>query len=99
MLPASQIKHEPPELAASRTLTDLTSKIGGEDAAVGDVPPFTVLRCALEELAMTGKKPTREELFAFLEERLPWLKTDKGANYEVRILQNLSLTSQKTHAP
>ena len=92
VLPAPEPKYEPVDFRDLRTLADLLSKVGGEgEAAMTDVPPFTVLRCALEELDLSGKKPTREELFDLLEGKIPWLRTEEGANYEVVTL------SQSTH--
>jgi hypothetical protein len=44
------------------------------------IPHVSLLRCALREI---GRKPTTEELFKFMEEALPWLATEGGAEYEV----------------
>ena len=53
------------------------------ETGVITIPPFTFLRCAIEGLAMEGKKLTKEELFTSLEEKFPWLRSEDGINYQV----------------
>jgi hypothetical protein len=51
------------------------------------VSPVTVLRCGLGDLTKNQadeKLPTAEELFRYLEEKIPWLLSERGLEYEVR---------------
>lgn len=49
------------------------------------IPPFSVLRCALEELVTQDKEADTESLFRNIEAKLPWIISDpeNGALYQV----------------
>ncbi|KAL5527163.1 hypothetical protein ACEPAG_5954 [Sanghuangporus baumii] len=86
VLPAPSVSYEPKEFAE---LHDL-EKLGIEKDAPIEVPEFTLLRCTIEALLAEGKKATKEELFALLEERFTWLKTDEGFAYQNSLWETLT---------
>jgi hypothetical protein len=48
-----------------------------------EIPPFSVLRCAIEETAAQGRAVDSEELFRAIEVKIPWLNSEDGAKYQV----------------
>ncbi|KLO10247.1 hypothetical protein SCHPADRAFT_907062 [Schizopora paradoxa] len=54
------------------------------------VPEYTLLRCAIQDLAAQKKPTTKEELFSTLESRYPWLTTEKGIEYESSLWDTLN---------
>ncbi len=63
-----------------------------------DIPPLTLLRCGIQEFGV-GKEeaeanPTTEDLFRLMESHVPWLLTDEGVQYEVRLF-TFSLNDDK----
>ena len=55
------------------------------------VPPVTLLRCAIGDLTKGGQgenaeKPTTEDVFRYLEGKIPWLVTEAGFLYEVCLI-------------
>jgi len=59
-----------------------------ENLDVESVPPVTLLRCAIADLtkgnqAESADKPTTEDVFRYLEGKIPWLITEAGFQYEV----------------
>ncbi|KAL5508475.1 hypothetical protein ACEPAH_6094 [Sanghuangporus vaninii] len=86
VLPAPSVSYEPKEFAELHNL----EKFGIERDAPIEVPEFTLLRCTIEGLLAEDKKATKEELFALLEERFSWLKTDEGLTYENSLWETLT---------
>lgn len=48
-----------------------------------EIPPFSVLRCAMEEFAAQSRDPDTETLFRAIEAKLPWLNSENGSQYQV----------------
>ena len=48
-----------------------------------DVPPITMLRCAIEDCSKAEQKATSAELFHALEVKFPWV-AEEGSQHEVR---------------
>ncbi|KAL5530503.1 hypothetical protein ACEPAF_6761 [Sanghuangporus sanghuang] len=86
VLPAPSASYEPKQFAEFHKL----EKLGIERDTPIEVPEFTLLRCTIEGLLAEGKKATKEELFALLEERFSWLKTDEGLTYQNSLWEKLT---------
>ena len=79
VLPQPEPFREPAKFADCHGLEQLASAVG--DAQ--DVPPITLLRCAIEDCSKGEQKSTSAELFRVLEAKFPWVATE-GAQHEVR---------------
>jgi len=86
VLPRPHPSEEDPQYRDSHSLDDL--RISSEAAL--EVSEYSLLRCALEGLAVREEKATKEELFAMLEERYSWLKTEEGIEYQSSLWDTLS---------
>ena len=49
-----------------------------------DVPPITMLRCAIKDCTKAERKATSAELFRTLEAKFPWV-AEEGSQHEVRL--------------
>ncbi|KDQ64378.1 hypothetical protein JAAARDRAFT_166529 [Jaapia argillacea MUCL 33604] len=86
VLPQPTPFQEDPKYKGCQTL----AKVLDTTEEATDIPDFTLLRCALQEIAAQGRKPTTEELFAALEAKLPHLTSDEGLQYEEKLWQTLT---------
>lgn len=73
-LPKAEPMHEIAPYQNCQTLTDIL--VVKEAKQPRNIPPYTVLRCALADFAANGEKPTTEELFHEVCSKLPWLEVD-----------------------
>ncbi|KAH8113342.1 hypothetical protein DFH11DRAFT_1878504 [Phellopilus nigrolimitatus] len=89
VLPSPSIPREPSDLARKHSLQELDLDLN----APIDIPGLTLLRCAIEGLAAEGKKATKDELFVMLEEKFPWLNSEKGAEYLSSLWETLTTDS------
>lgn len=48
-----------------------------------DIPPFSVLRCTLEEFSAQGKDADTDGLFQAITSKLEWMQSDEGNRYQV----------------
>ncbi|KAI9056505.1 hypothetical protein FKP32DRAFT_1763211 [Trametes sanguinea] len=94
VLPQPESFAEPKTYRSCQSLRQLAEASNGEK----DVPPITLLRCALQECAKSGQKATSAELFRLLEEKFPWV-ADDGAQYEETLWQTLTTTPVFQPAP
>ncbi|KAI0353022.1 hypothetical protein OH77DRAFT_1427793 [Trametes cingulata] len=94
VLPQPEPFPEPVKYRSCNTLEQL--KEASEGAK--DVPPITLLRCAIQECTKRGQKATSAELFAKLEEKFPWIAED-GAQHEETLWQTLTTTPIFQPAP
>ena len=60
------------------------------------IPPFSVLRCALEEFVAKSKEADTESLFRNIETKLPWINSDpeNGTLYQVGYKSQFESISQ-----
>jgi len=79
VLPKLPPFREDPKYNDCRTLDQAVS---ASNDAPQEIPPFTVLRCAIEELAAQSRDVDTEELFRAIEAKLPWLRSEDGAQYQ-----------------
>ncbi|VDC02539.1 unnamed protein product [Peniophora sp. CBMAI 1063] len=83
-LPQATISGELPPYADCKTVDDVLSARAGTT----EVPPLSLLRCALADIGPTTSGPTTDELFAHLYGKVPWLE---GASaYQERVWQVLN---------
>ncbi|KZP20165.1 hypothetical protein FIBSPDRAFT_919935 [Athelia psychrophila] len=61
---------------------------GGETPQ--DVPPFSVLRCALEEFEAQDTEASTEALFEMMASKLPWLQSEDGSKHQDELWKTLS---------
>lgn len=57
------------------------------------VPHITLLRCAMQGLASTNVKATTEAIFQYLEEKLPWTRSEEDPEVTVGDLALVLLIS------
>ena len=85
-LPRTVPIYEDSQYAQHHTIDELVSE-GSRDESIqlgADIPDFTILRCALEELGRSETESTSTEvLFRYLESKLPWLAREEGAARQV----------------
>ncbi|KAF9452422.1 hypothetical protein P691DRAFT_756349 [Macrolepiota fuliginosa MF-IS2] len=92
-LPRAHAWREPIEFSNCSSIDEMTGVFGEKEVQYDKVSPVTVLRCGLADFIEgqdSEEKPTTEELFRYLEERIPWLLSDDGAKYEQRLWEVLS---------
>jgi hypothetical protein len=68
----------------------LDQAISASNEKPQEIPPFSVLRCAIEEFAAQGRAVDSEELFRAIEVKLPWLNSEEGAKYQNDLWQTLT---------
>ena len=56
-----------------------------------EVPPITILRCAIQGLAAANVKASIEAIFQHLLEKLPWAQPEQDPTAIVSVLCNISL--------
>ncbi|KAM5535508.1 hypothetical protein V8D89_010845 [Ganoderma adspersum] len=56
-----------------------------------DVPPITMLRCAIEDCTKAERKATSAELFRTLEAKFPWV-AEEGSQHEENLWRTLTTT-------
>lgn len=59
-----------------QTLADIV--VAKEAKPPRNIPPYTVLRCALADFAAKGEQPTTDELFHEVSSKLPWIEADSS---------------------
>ena len=60
------------------------------------IPPSTLLRIAITELGRGNSTlPTTEDVFRYMEDKIPWLASQSGRVFEVR--ECLSLVHRQTN--
>jgi hypothetical protein len=86
-LPRPVPVYEDSQYVDCHTIDDVLSCTGSSAGGSGeDTPDITILRCALEELFRTKEDSSgisTEELFQYLETKLPWLSAEEGAARQV----------------
>ncbi|KAI0660809.1 hypothetical protein C8Q70DRAFT_912648 [Cubamyces menziesii] len=93
-LPQPEPYREPAKYRGCRTLDELAEASKGEQ----DVPPNTLLRCAIQQCSKSGQKATSAELFRLLEEKFPWIAAE-GAQHEEALWRALTSTPIFQPAP
>ncbi|KAI0375830.1 hypothetical protein BV20DRAFT_959889 [Pilatotrama ljubarskyi] len=94
VLPQPEPFPEPTKYKSCSTLEQLKEASQGAK----DVPPITLLRCAIQECTKRGQRATSAELFANLDETFPWVAED-GAEHEETLWQTLTTTPIFQPAP
>jgi hypothetical protein len=88
VLPKANHWREAPPYSRCSCIEDILSSFGDQEPQFHFVSPVTILRCGLVDLtkgANNDQKPTTEEVFRYLEEKIPWLLSPDGLKYEVRV--------------
>ncbi|CAL1701334.1 unnamed protein product [Somion occarium] len=57
---------------------------------VQNIPPITLLRCAIEELALKSEAVTADAIFSALETRWTWLQTEEGSDFAAKLWDTLT---------
>ncbi|CCM00676.1 uncharacterized protein FIBRA_02715 [Fibroporia radiculosa] len=79
-------------LSASTDVSE--NKETSKDEASGrNVPPETLLRCAIADVVKTEQKPTSEAIFVHLEGKMPWLREEDGLSFQELLWKTLSTSS------
>jgi len=87
VLPKADPWREPLPYSKCSCIDDVTTSFGEQEVKLDVVPLVTTLRCGLADFTKgekNGLKPTTEELFHYLEEKVPWLLSPDGLKCEVR---------------
>ncbi|KAL9712586.1 hypothetical protein Ac2012v2_003823 [Leucoagaricus gongylophorus] len=96
VLPKANPWREPLLYSKCSCMDDITTSFGEKEAKLDVVPLVTTLRCGLADFTKrerNGSNPTTEELFHYLEEKVPWLLSPDGLKYEQRLWELLSTCS------
>ncbi|KAI0772108.1 hypothetical protein BD413DRAFT_475017 [Trametes elegans] len=94
VLPQPEPFREPERYRSCRTLDELAAASEGKT----DVPPITLLRCAIQDLAKGAQKASTAELLRALEDKFPWIAED-GAQREEALWRTLTTTPVFQPAP
>ncbi|TFK88928.1 hypothetical protein K466DRAFT_546215 [Polyporus arcularius HHB13444] len=94
VLPQPQPIREAARFAGCHGLEQLAAASNDER----DVPPISLLRCAIEDCSKEGRRATSAELFRTLETKFPWI-ADEGAQYEENLWHTLTTTPLFQPAP
>ncbi|KIJ20368.1 hypothetical protein PAXINDRAFT_108374 [Paxillus involutus ATCC 200175] len=93
-LPRPVPVYEDSQYVDCHTIDDVLSCTGSSAGGSGeDTPDITILRCALEELFRTKEDSSgisTEELFQYLETKLPWLSAEEGAARQSELWNQLN---------
>ncbi|KZV77117.1 hypothetical protein PENSPDRAFT_596939 [Peniophora sp. CONT] len=84
ILPQSTASGELPPYADCKSVKEVLSEHTGS----AEVPPVSLLRCALIDLGSSTPGPTTDELYAHLYDKIQWLEGD--AAYQERLWQALN---------
>ncbi|KAI1796199.1 hypothetical protein LXA43DRAFT_1090283 [Ganoderma leucocontextum] len=87
ILPQPEPFCEPAKYAGCHGLDQLVISAGD----LQDVPPITMLRCAVEDCSKAELKATSAELFRMLEVKFPWV-AEEGAQHEDNLWRTLTTT-------
>ncbi|EFI27679.1 hypothetical protein CC1G_14604 [Coprinopsis cinerea okayama7 len=92
-LPRHDPYHERPQFAKCRTLSQVLKTLGDGEPDYSQIPPVTLLRCAISELAKgkTGDEalPSTEEVFLILEGKIPWLASPEAYDFKKKVYDTL----------
>ena len=90
VLPMPDPSQEAANFQACRTIADILKLLDAKNPDMHSIPPITLLRCSLQGFGKgkehEASQPTTEELFRYMEGQIPWLVSEEGLKYEVRIL-------------
>lgn len=87
ILPKTDPWGEPPGYSKYSSVDDVLCSFGEKEVQYDTIPPVTLLRCGMADLAKgqdNEQNPTTEELYRYLEEKIPWLASTDGLKYQVR---------------
>jgi hypothetical protein len=87
ILPKADKWREPLEYSKCSSLHDIASSFGDQQVQYEKVFPVSLLRCGLNDFNRAGnhdQEPTTQELFQYMEEKIPFLTSAQGQKYEVR---------------
>ncbi|KAL6305817.1 hypothetical protein BKA93DRAFT_895834 [Sparassis latifolia] len=94
ILPQAEPFKDPAQYGDCHTLDEFVA--ASKDSR--DLPPFSLLRCAIEGLVSQDQKPTTEDIFQTLESKLPWLKSEEeGVQFEAKLWETLSMSPVFRH--
>ena len=93
VLPKPAPFKEDPKFEHCHTLDQIAD---ASDEKPWTIPPFSVLRCALEEFVAQSKEADTETLFRNIETKLPWINSDpeNGTLYQVGYKSQFESISQ-----
>lgn len=93
ILPKADTWREPLIYSKCSCIDDVLSSFGEKEVQYDSIPPVTLLRCGLADLAKgqdNEQNPTAEELCRYLEEKVPWLTSTDGLKYQQRLWEVFS---------
>lgn len=98
-LPRPDPYRETSQFNACHSIVDVLTALGDKKPDTDNLPPISLIRCGIEEYGK-GKagdqtKPSTEELFQLLEDRVPWLVSEEGLVYEVSFSQSSTSRSME----
>ncbi|EKM80402.1 hypothetical protein AGABI1DRAFT_58155 [Agaricus bisporus var. burnettii JB137-S8] len=92
ILPKAEEWREPQEYSNCSYLHDIASSFGEQQVQYDNVSPVSLLRCGLNDFNRgrdNGQDPTTQELFHYMEEKIPFLTSAEGQKYEQRLWEVL----------
>ncbi|KAJ6490311.1 hypothetical protein C8R47DRAFT_1177115 [Mycena vitilis] len=91
-LPKPQPPKEPSAFAACSTIDALLEHAKTHNIEISDISGISLLRCTISDFnnGPDPRNPRTEEVFQFLEGKIPWLVSDEGVPFEHRLWDILS---------
>jgi hypothetical protein len=80
VLPEPEQFKEDPKYRECHTLDAIVAASQNKEK---EIPPFSVLRCAIEESVSQNRDVGTEALFCAIAAKLPWLNSEDGVQYQV----------------
>jgi len=93
ILPKADLWGELPAYSKCSSIDDVLCSFDEKEAQYDTVSPVTLLRCGVADLVKGEdheQNPTTEELYRYLEEKIPWLASTDGLKYQQRLWEVLS---------
>ncbi|PFH51399.1 hypothetical protein AMATHDRAFT_3060 [Amanita thiersii Skay4041] len=93
LLPRVSPYREPKEYGVCQTVADILRLLDEKQPDYTTIPPITLLRIGISGLRHRREDdvaPTTEELFRYLEEKIPWLVTEDGLSFEQSLWDTLT---------
>lgn len=85
VLPHPEPYKEPRMYSNCISISDVLKHLDENKPEYQTIPPFTLLRIAITELGRENPTPpTTEDVFGFMEDKIPWLGSQSGRVFEVR---------------
>lgn len=93
VLPRTEPYREPEQYSTCQTVDDVLKVLNEKEPNFRGIPPVTLMRTAIADTRQESDQDqprTTEELFQYLEAKIPWLTSESGKAYEQTLWEALT---------